>query len=64
MTQEVHKELSEPQEEIIEKESMTPVDILPNPDKEYDVSNNDEDEREHLSEFSDHCSSDDSDWEL
>ena len=41
MTQEVKKELSEPQEEIIAKESMTPADILPNPDEEDDVSDND-----------------------
>ena len=41
MTQEVNKELSEPQEEIITKESMTPADILPNLDEENDVSDND-----------------------
>ena len=39
--QEVNKELSEPQEEIIAKESMTPADMLPNPDEEDIVSNND-----------------------
>ena len=63
-TQEVNKELSEPQEEIIEKEQITPIDILPNPDEEDDVSDDDGDEWEHLSEFSDDSSSDDSDWEL
>ena len=41
MTQEVNKELSEPKEEIIEKEQLTPADILPKPDEEDDVSNND-----------------------
>ena len=41
MTQEINKEISEPQEEIIAKEPMTPADILPNPDEEDDVSNND-----------------------
>ena len=40
MIQEVNKELSEPQEEIIAKEPMT-ADILPNPDEEDDVSDND-----------------------
>ena len=40
MTQELNKELSETQEEIIAKEPMTPADILPNPDKEDDVSDN------------------------
>ena len=41
MTKEVKKELSEPQEEIIAKESISPADILPNPDEEDDVSDND-----------------------
>ena len=60
MTQEVHKELTEPQKEIIENDGMTPVDRLPNPDEEDDASDSDEDEWEHLSEFSDDSSSDDS----
>ena len=41
MTQEVNIELSESQEEIIEKEPMTLADILPKPDGEDDVSDND-----------------------
>ena len=40
MTQEVNKELAEPKEEIIAKKPMT-EDILPNPDEEDDVSDND-----------------------
>ena len=49
---------------ILEKEQMALVDMLPNPDEEDDVSDKDEDEWEHLSQFSDDSSSDDSDWEL
>ena len=41
MKQEVNKELSEPQGEIIAKEPMTLADILSNPDEEDDVSDND-----------------------
>ena len=41
MTQEVNKELSEPKEEIVEKEQMSSADIFLNPDEEDDVSNND-----------------------
>ena len=49
---------------ILEKEQMALADMLPNPDEEDDVSDKDEDEWEHLSQFSDDSSSDDSDWEL
>ena len=49
---------------ILEKEQMALVDMLPNPDEEDDVSDDDEDEWEHLSVFSNDSSSDDSDWEL
>ena len=40
MTQELNKELSETQEEIIAKEPMIPADLLSNPDEEDDVSDN------------------------
>ena len=42
---------------------ITPVDILTNTDEEDDVSDDDGDECEQLSEFSDESSSDDSNWE-
>ena len=40
ITQQVSKELSETQEEIIAKEPMIPADLLSNPDEEDDVSDN------------------------
>ena len=64
VTQEVHHEPSEPQEETFHDDESSPLDRMSNVDEMGDASDNDDDKWAHLSEFSGDYCSDDSDWEL